>query len=231
MTTGRDFKRLVRTRMRKTGESYTAARAALLRQPHARPAALAPGAVAAAPPPPDYAKLAGMSDAAVKARTGCTWEKWVYVLDKARAVEKTHPEIVALVRKYKVGPWWGQMVAVGYERIRGLRARGQRRNGSFEINKSKTVGRPLTAVYQAFARKRLRDQWLTGASFEVRSTRPRKAFRMNWADGSSVEVLFVSKGRAKSQVTVQHMRLPDQAAATRLRAFWAERLEALAGLE
>lgn len=231
MTTDRDFKRLVRARMQKTGESYTAARATFLRQPHARPAAPAPGAAPAASPPPDYARLSGMTDATVTAKTGCGWEKWVYVLDKARAFEKPHAEIVALVRKYKVGPWWGQMVAVGYERIRGLRARGQRRNGTFEVNKSKTVGRPLTAVYQAFAQKRLRDRWLTGASFEVRSATPRKAFRLNWADGTSVEVLFVSKGRGKTQVTVQHMRLPDQAAATRQKGFWAERLEALAALE
>ena len=31
-------------------------------------------------------------------------------------------DIAALVKtKYKVGPWWGQMVTVGYERIKGLR--------------------------------------------------------------------------------------------------------------
>src|SRR3989454_8589419 len=62
MPTNKDFKRLVRARMQKTGEAYTAARAHLLqKQQESRPV--------------DYARLAGMmSDAALKARTGCTWE-------------------------------------------------------------------------------------------------------------------------------------------------------------
>src|SRR5712691_4305443 len=80
MPTNKDFKRLVRGRMQKTGEAYTTARAHLLKQ---KPAA----ALAA---PVDYAKLAGRSDAVLKEKTGCTWERWVKALDRARAYTWPH---------------------------------------------------------------------------------------------------------------------------------------------
>lgn len=79
MPTGKDLKRLVRARMKKTGESYTAARAQILNKKtvDARPAKagryIAPVASGFSRTA-DYAALAGMSDASVKEATGCTWE-------------------------------------------------------------------------------------------------------------------------------------------------------------
>jgi len=71
----------------------------------------------------DYAKLAGMSDASIKARTGCTWERWATALDYVHANTWPHREIAAyVVEKYKISGWWAQTVTVGYERIKGLRA-------------------------------------------------------------------------------------------------------------
>jgi hypothetical protein len=51
--------------------------------------------------------------------------------------------------------------------------------------------------------------------------------RVTWSDGTSVEIYFVSKGAAKSQLAVQHRKLPDRAAVDRMRAYWTERLGAL----
>src|SRR5687768_18605117 len=78
MPLDKDFKRLVRGRMQKTGESYTAARAVLRKKP-----ALKSRAPSLAEP--DYARLAGLSDAAVAAKTGRTWAGWVEALDDAGA--------------------------------------------------------------------------------------------------------------------------------------------------
>jgi hypothetical protein len=55
--------------------------------------------------------------------------------------------------------------------------------------------------------------------------------RISWPDGTSVELLFAGKGRARSQVQIQHEKLLDQAAATRIKQYWAERLRALESLE
>src|SRR6185369_17849812 len=133
MTRNKDLKRLVRARMKKTGEAYTSARAQITRKSSSTPN-----------PKIDYAKLAGMSDAVIKERTGCTWERWVKALDNKGADKMSHRDIATLVsEKYKVPSWWTQTVTVGYERIKGLRARGQRRDGSYETSKSRTFDVPV----------------------------------------------------------------------------------------
>jgi hypothetical protein len=228
MPANKDLKRLVRTRMRKTGESYTAARAQL------KSGKSVSAVVSPVPPvtPSDYAGTAGMSDAAVKAKTGCTWDSWVWALDKARAYEWEHPEIARHIRvKYKVGPWWTQMVAVGYERIKGLRQVGQARHGGFSITKSRTFPMPLGRLYRAFHDKRARTRWLPDTGFKVTSATANKYLRITWSDGSKVAVGFYSKGRGKSQVQVEQSGFAEKAAATRMKEFWAERLDALAELK
>jgi hypothetical protein len=224
MPTNKDFKHLVRGRMRKTGESYTAARARILTEEPAR----RKSTLAARNTPADYAALAGRSDAAVKAATGCTWERWVKALDRAGARDWPHPTIAKHVRdKYKVTSWWAQTVTVGYERIKGLRAIGQRRDGSYEASKSRTFPVPVERLYAAFHDPRLRGRWLPGVDLTVRTATREKSMRITWPDRTSVSVGFSRRGEGKSQVAVQHERLPDQAAASRVKQCWSERLDGL----
>jgi hypothetical protein len=223
MTTNKDFKRIVRTRMRKTGEAYTAARANVL---SIRPTHYAPRTTH-----PDYAKLAGMSDASVKKATGCTWERWVKAFDKVGADQWPHRKIVDFaVEKYKTPDWWAQMVVVGYERIRGLRAIGQRRGGSFEATKSKVFAVPVGKLYRAFSDAGTRSRWLPDVKLTVRTKTKDKSFRANWPDGTSVEMGFYAKGAAKSSVAITHSKLADKADADQRKAFWAERFGELAKL-
>ena len=230
MPANKDFKRLVRTRMRKTGESYTTARMQLLKRKHSAISLEPVTAAAAILAPPDYAKIAGMSDAAVKAKTGCTWERWVTALDYHGADAWSHRAIAEFIHeKYKVPDWWTQMVTVGYERIKGLRDRGQRRDGGYEATKSKVFAAPLARLYRAFADKRTRSRWLPGVNFTVRTATPNKSMRITWTDGTSVEVWFTTKGDAKAQVQIQHRRLHDKAAAIRMKQYWTERLATLHG--
>jgi len=222
MTVNKDFKRLVRGRMQKTGESYTAARAQLLRR------SSPPSATLTLPEPADYARLAGKSDASIKNATGCTWQRWVKALDRAKAHQWPHARIAEYIReKYQTPDWWTQTVTVGYERIKGLRAQGQRRDGSYDTTKSKVFPVPLGTLYRAFSDARLRARWLTGADPVVRTPSRNKSVRMTWPDGSRVAVGFFSKGRGKAQVAVQHERLPDKATAARMKEYWTGRLEAL----
>jgi uncharacterized protein YndB with AHSA1/START domain len=221
MPTNKDFKRLVRGRMQKTGEAYTTARAQLLKQKSSR-------AVASAPAAPDYARLAGRSDAILKEKTGCDWERWVKALDRAKAYTWPHREIAKYVmEKYRIPGWWAQTVTVGYERIKGLRAVGQRRDGSFEANKSKTFAVPLARLYGAFHNSRIRGRWLAGIDLKVRTATREKSMRISWPDHTSVVVGFTRIGAGKSQVAVQHEKLPDKAAATRMKQYWGERFNAL----
>jgi hypothetical protein len=227
----KDFKRLVRARMKKTGESYTSARARLLER---RPKASRPESPPSPPPSPrpaDYARLAGMSDAAIKEKTGCTWKRWVDSLDYHRAHEMNHRDIARLVHsKYEIDGWWAQAVTVGYERIRGLRDIGQRRGGGYEASKSKTFAVPVGALYRACADARRRARWLRAPKLTVRTATRDKTLRLGWADGTVVQLYFVPKGEAKSQIAIQHTGLADGTARERMKAYWAERLGALGEL-
>jgi hypothetical protein len=221
MPTNKDFKRLVRGRMQKTGESYTTARAHLRKQKPKPAPAVASAAT-------DYAKLAGKSDAILKEKTGCTWERWVKALDRPKAYTWPHREIAKYVQeKYKVPGWWAQTVTVGYERIKGLRAVGQRRDGGFEINKSKTFAVPLGRLYRAWSEARTRARWLPGVDLTVRTATREKSMRITWPDRTSVVVDFSRRGSAKSQVALAHGKLPDGDSAARMKSFWTERLTEL----
>lgn len=228
----KDLKRLVRARMQKTGEAYTAARAQLLAKQKA-PAAL-PAPASSAPargPKPDYAALAGVADATIQARTGCTWEKWVGALDFHKAVALPHREIARLVREeFGIGDWWAQSVAVGYERIKGLREIGQRRSGSYEVNRSKTLPVPVATLYAAFAEARRRKRWLPGVELTVRKATPARSMRITWSDATSVEAWFEAKSEGKSTVHVQHTKLGSKADADAVRRYWGERMAALTEL-
>ena len=132
-----------------------------------------------------------------------------------------------MVEKYKIPGWWAQGVTVGYERIKGLRVVGQRRDGSFEATKSRTFAVPLVRLYRAFHDRRTRAQWLPGVDLTVRTATRGKSMRITWPDRTSVAVYFESRGPGKSLVSVQHEKLADRAAAARTKAYWTERLSAL----
>ena len=217
----KDLKRRIRERMQKTGESYTTARARLLAKGSPKKAEKTS--------PPDYAKLAGMSDEAVEKKTGRRWAGWVDVLDRANAALLPHREIAKLLReKHGVGSWWAQSVTVAYERIRGLRDVGQRRGGGYDVNKSKTYPVPLDTLYAAFG-ARGRSRWLGEHGFTIKTSRRSKSMRVTWEDGSPLDLYFWEKGTSKSQVQLQHRERPSKADAEKLRAFWTEKLKALAG--
>jgi hypothetical protein len=218
MPRNKDLKRLVRARMTKTGEAYTAARAQILKK---RPA------ITPMPPRAPYAELAGITDRAVKERTGCTWERWVPMLDGLGAAAMRHGEIARLVQnKFKVDGWSSQMVTVGYERIKGRRAVGQRLDGFYEVSKSKTFNVPVATLFDAWATPRQRRKWLD-APVTVRTATKPKSMRLGWKDRTIVAVWFEPKGAGKSTVSLAHTKLPDKGASTHVKQYWSERLDAL----
>jgi uncharacterized protein DUF4287 len=230
MTKHKSFKGRVRARMDKTSERYTTARRQLLAK--AAEAEAPEGPAGPAEPTTGTVPVDApgarrpYSDAVVQANTGKTWDEWFSVLDQWGAAERPHPEIARWVsEEHGVGGWWAQGVTVAYEQARGLRAPGQRRGGQFEVNASKTVAVPVERLYQAFADDRLRERWLPGGRFEVRTARASKSIRANWGDGSTrLVVNFTARGEAKSEVALVHERIPDAATAEELKPWWRARM-------
>ncbi len=170
-------------------------------------------------------KMAGIGDDAVRAATGKNWEQWFSLLDKAGANSMTHKEIVAVVHNnYGVGPWWQQMVTVGYEQARGLRQKHEKPEG-FQISRSKTVAVPIAVLYRAWSDRKMRARWLDDGPLIVRKAARNKSIRITWCDKkTSVEIKFYAKGNAKAQVTVQHSKLPDARRGELMKKYWGKTL-------
>lgn len=212
MTKDKVQKRATRSRMAKTGESYTAARRHAVKPNEELNEDQLP-----------------QSDAAVRKNTGKGWKEWLRVLDAWGAKEHKHGEIAAyLMEKKGVPGWWAQSITNGYERSRGMRVKYQSMQGSFSVSVSKTVPVGVGKVYKAVTDARQRGGWLERGSLKARISQKNKSARFDFRDRSSrVQVYFESKGRSKTTVTVMHERLSDTGAVEKMRAFWKERLSNL----
>src|SRR5688572_5008270 len=102
MTESKSFKRRVRERMSKTGESYTAARSHVADK---RERTRAAGK--------RLADTSGdrISEAKLVEATGKRWEEWFAILDRWGATEHSHIEIARhLADELAVPMWWTQSI-------------------------------------------------------------------------------------------------------------------------
>jgi len=127
--------------------------------------------------------------------------------------------------KYGVGPWWQQMVTVGYERARGLRDVHQTASG-YVANASRTIAVPVADLIAAWSDARRRAKWLD-VKPEARRTASKKSLRFDWPDGTQVMVAFDAKGDAKSVVTVEHSKLAGTKDVAARKAYWSATLAKL----
>ena len=169
-----------------------------------------------------------VSDDAVKARTGKAWPEWYAILDAAGAKKLDHKSIVAILnKKHSVGSWWRQMITVGYEQERGLRQLHQGPKG-YAATASKTINVPVGSLFNAWKDQKARAHWLPKADFEIRKATPGRSMRITWVDKkTNVDVGFFPKGSNKSQVAVEHGKLPDAQAVARMKSFWSKALGTL----
>ena len=195
MTRQKSFKRLVRARMEKTGESYTAARAALL---------------AAEEPKATEGPALSMSDEAIRRRTGRGWEEWFDLLDEWGAAERPHREIARWV--------------ADEHGIDGLgRAGGDRQLRARPRSASGRASTPTASRSPPRRPWRCRSSGCTTRSWTSRcagagcpttgsaSAPPRgqSRARFDWGDGETrVIVGFEAKGEAKSVVALAARAAP-----------------------
>ncbi len=173
-------------------------------------------------------KHGGISSVAVQKRTGKGWNQWFAVLDRAGARKWNHTKIASyLYEKRKCPGWWNQMVAVGYEQARGLREKYQTAGG-YSANASRTLAATVSALSKAWTDAKARERWLPKAPLEITKTTAGKSVRLRWTKGDSrVAVMFYPKGAGKCQVTIDHTKLSDAKAVTRIKAYWKSALDRL----
>lgn len=169
-----------------------------------------------------------MTDAGIKAKTGKDWAYWYAALDKAGAATLDHKGIVAILnRKMKVGPWWGQMIAVSYERARGIRAMNQKCDGEFSVSVTKVVPVGLGALFAAATDPKTRKKWFPPGAFEETSKTRNKYWRGKWKKDGRLEVGFYTKGTGKAQIALQSNKLTGSDAVESEREAWKKALDKL----
>jgi hypothetical protein len=218
MTTQKLFKRRVRERMSKTGESYTAAR---------RHVVLGRERLETARTRLASAKELA-SDEKLTEATGQDWEAWLSLLDRWGAQDRKHGATADfLVTQHGVPGWWAQAITTGYERARGMRLKHQQSDG-FTVYASKTVGVPIGVLFDAFVDEPMRRRWLTDGSMSLRTSQSAKVARFEWDDGPTrVLVTFEEKAPSRATAYVAHEKLPDLGAAEVAKALWKKRVAAL----
>jgi len=172
-----------------------------------------------------------MTDAGITAKTGHGWDYWFAALDKAGAAKLDHKGITALLdRKFKPGPWWGQMIAVSYERARGIRAMNQKCDGEFSVSATKVMPVGLSALFEAATDPKTRKKWFPPGAFEETSKTKDKYWRGKWKKDARLAIGFTARGAGKASIAVDCEKLADAGAIEKERAAWKDafaRLETL----
>lgn len=168
--------------------------------------------------------MSGMSDEAVMAATGKDWSQWRIFLDAAGAAEKSHKDIALDLHAAGVPGWWAQMVTVGYERMIGRRAVGQRCDGAFSASASRTIAgnkdAALARWVEAVGERAEYDGVLAEGEPRVSATDNWRYWKVDLEDGSRVSVTIYDKDAGKACVGVGHEKIGNAEAAARWKLFW-----------
>ena len=171
-----------------------------------------------------------ITDKLVLEKTGAPMEQWFKLLDEQGAKKMKHSEIFDLVANTDglkpLGQWNQNLLTTTYEWNRGLKERGQKEKG-FEIGVSKTINVPIATLYNSWADDKVRNKWLS-ENIVIRKATENKSARATWADGrTSFSIDFYPKGDTKSQVVVQHLKIPDSKMAAEMKQYWSKKLDEL----
>jgi hypothetical protein len=177
----------------------------------------------------DRVQPSSRPDKGLRRATGRGRKEWFQALDAWGAPGRPYREIADwLTSANGISDWWAQKLIVEYEEDRGLREPGIRPDGTFNVGATKTVAVPVAHLFAAFVDAELRDRWLPGVTMRQGTTQQDRSVRFEWADGATRVVAgFMAISDAKSQVAVQHERLPDAKTAAEMKAYWRERVGAL----
>lgn len=165
-----------------------------------------------------------MSTDAVARRTGKTWDDWFEVLDTAGAQTLDQRGIIAiLAQKHGIGPWWQQMIAVGYESLRSKSEKAAVADG-FQINSNCTLDAPVTRVFKLWNDPGERARWLSDERFVVRGATTDKVIRARWGKGNSHVAVSFSEKSGKTEVNVEHHQIESRSAADQMKTYWSKKL-------
>lgn len=186
-------------------------------------------------------------DGSVRAKTGRAREEWFEVLDAFGVRRRGHTEAAAHLRDaHGVSAWWAQAITVEYERIRGLRAYGQRADG-FALSVQRALAVTADRAWEAWTDRAEATKWFAprhtqdfrvggrfhnsgGARGEFRRIVDGRFLRFTWEGPrrvrrGTVEVEFAARGDDRCTVKLVHGRMATAEDREEMRLFWARALD------
>ncbi len=122
------------------------------------------------------------------------------------------------------------MVTNAYEQYLGRRQKHQKADG-FEISASKTLTGSLQDAFEAFINPTQRADWIPDPDFQITTSTENKSIRALWVDQKTrISVNFYPKGEDKTQVVIQHMKLPTAEEGEKMKTYWKNALGNLSSL-
>lgn len=233
MTASKKFKRKIRDRADRTGESYAAARrhvaAEVDRQRQERSAA---GAAEARSQPSSGA----VTEERCVEVTGHGFDHWFAVLDRFGAARRGHTASARhLQEEHDVSAWYAQSITVVYERARGLRAQNQACTGGYQVSVSRVLAAPLGVTARFLQAGELRRAWqrdldeAVARALEDATIRNKEGAvwaRLQLPDAHvELRISATSDGRSRVGATVTKLESADAVATHR--AAWRSALDAL----
>lgn len=106
-------------------------------------------------------KIGTVSAKSVKKHTKKDWDEWTTLLNKSSYQNLSHKELVkVLATKFKLTPWWQQVVARGYQISLGLRVPNQTLKGTYTTTATKSVTIPVKKVFEFIISTEGQKLWL-----------------------------------------------------------------------
>ncbi len=193
-----------------------------------------------------------ISDASVHKATGKTWREWLADISQAETKPWTHKKIAEYLHDERnLTPWWSQMVAVTYEKMRGRRVTGEKADATFQVGVQKTFFVCNANVWELLISQEGTALWLgdseeaitfeEGAEYRTRSglkgvvkkLKQSEYIRLvwrhpEWSKASILHVRVSKPSEGKTTVIFHHEDLPNRTERDRMGVRWRE---VLAGIE
>jgi hypothetical protein len=197
--------------MAKTGEKYVAARRQLIES---------------SAESDEWVSYPEASEEAVQEATGKSWDEWRAIIDAGPGRDAAHGHIVDYVVAQGVDGWWAQSVAVGYERISGIRLPHQMADGTFTAGKTKTVTIDTAELRAMIFDDEARDDLFPGLGTALRSKPEAKVPRIRIGPGVA-QVAIEEKPEGRATVTIAHEKLPSPEEVESWKAYWSGWLDTI----
>lgn len=165
-----------------------------------------------------------ISDEAVFKATGRNWHEWFEWLGKQGAKDKTHAEIVILLRVHNVSHWYAQTITGEFEKQFKGRDCHEMPDG-FQSSVSATVPLSKKKLENLFLS---RKGWPEG-NLVISTHNPGKNVRGAWSGphGGRLAVSFEKKDTGKSRIAINHAQLVDAMDCEAMKTAWRKYLSAI----